>query len=118
MTYRISPGLLLLARPTKAIAIATASLHYSNPASTFPDLADNPVSDPYPINLSHSFTYNDPQPPRFLILSLSQLQSLFPVCPLVLVQLSLLLVWIPNVPAIMALLVAEMTPHLEISSLA
>ena len=63
MTYQISQGLLLLARPNKATAIANASLHYSNPVSISPDLADNPMSDLYPVNISHSFTYIDPQPP-------------------------------------------------------
>ena len=84
MAYQISPGLLLLARPTKATAIANASLHYSNPASTSPDLADNPVLDPYPVNLSHSFTYFDPQPPSIPpFTSLEKFQALFPFCPLV-----------------------------------
>ena len=62
------PGLLLLARSNKVIArangvrVRSPSLNYSNPASMSLDLVDNPMSDPYPTSLPHTFTYIDPKP--------------------------------------------------------
>jgi len=64
------------------VRVRSALLNYSNPASTYPDLADNPVSDPCSANSSNSFTYINPQPPSIpSFISLPKPHVFFPVCP-------------------------------------